>query len=261
MSDEMDDLYDKYEAQRGGDFAPVVSWKKSDTGDGFTGILLPARPVERPDKGYEVRREYKQANPKEGQEAGFTVWPPRNNQEKIKRPVVESEFVTRWPDEDLSEARKVSQNHFTFETGLADGSLLSNQFKDRCAEQDPPVDPKAETRRRIIEQGESLTKGIEAALKKVGGKPLPGQIWTITLASKTPNEYGGETNGFTVAIERPTEATRQVVKEYVEAAKLAAAQAEDEGDPNDKYAGASAADDPWATHAAAKDAPAEEPPF
>lgn len=240
MSDEGyvedDDLYDKYEAQRGGDFAPVVSWKKSDKGDGFTGVLLPARPVERPDKGYEVRREYKQANKVQGTEAGYTVWPPRNNAEGIKRPVVEAEFAKRWPNEDLTKARKVSQNHFTFETGLTDASLLSGQFKDRCAEQDPPVDPKAETRRRVIEQGESLTKQIDVALKKVGGKPVPGQTWKITLADKVPNEHGGETNVFQVEITRPTDETRTVVQAYIEKAKIAAAQAEDEKDPDDKYA-------------------------
>lgn len=243
--DNEDELFDKYEAQSGGgNVAPVISWKKSDRGDSFTGVLLPARPVDRPDKGYETRREYKQANPKENQAAGFTVWPPKNNTEGIKRPVVESEFVTRWPNEDLSKARKVEQYHYTFEAGLTDGSLLSGPYKDRCAEMDPPKDVTKETRRRIIEQGKSLTEEIAKALKPLGGKPVPGQTWKVTLSSKTPNEYGGETNGFTVSITPPTAETRATVAAYVEREKLAAAQAADAENEDDKYAGATSQEEP-----------------
>jgi hypothetical protein len=220
-----------------GDLAPVVSWKKSDPGDSFTGILLPADPVKRPDKGYAIRREYKQANPKEGQEAGYTVWPPKNNPEKIKRPVVESEYVTRWPNEDLAKARKVSQVHFTFETGLTDGSLISAKAKERMVDSDPPKDPNAETRRRVIEQGEDLTNKIAAALKPLGGKPMPGQTWTIGIASRQANDYGGETTIYSVDIKAPTEETRAVVVSYVEAAVAKANAEADAADSSDPYGG------------------------
>jgi hypothetical protein len=239
-----EELFDKYEAQSNTSAAPVVSWKKSDKGDGFTGILLPADPLKRPDKGYAVRREYKQANPKENQLAGYTVWPPKNNVEDISRPVVESEFRKRWPEEDLSKARKVGQYHYTFETGLTDGSLLSGPFRERMAEMDPPVDLATITQRRIIEQGKSLTEEIEAALKTVGKKPVPGQTWAVSIDRKVPNEYGGETTIYKVSITPPTSETRAVVAAYVEAAKVKAAEeaaaigeAEDAA-AGEKYAGA-----------------------
>jgi len=216
--------YDKYEASINTNVAPVVSWKKSDAGDGFTGILLPADPLKRPDKGYAIRREYKQANPKENQAAGFTVWPPKNNVEDISRPVVESEFRKRWPEEDLSEARKVWQYHYTLETGLTDGSLLSGPYRERMKEMDPPVDLATITQRRIIEQGKSLTDEIAAALKPVGRKPVPGQTWSVSIEKKVPNEYGGETSIYKVVITAPTAETRAVVAAYVEAAKAKAAE-------------------------------------
>jgi hypothetical protein len=230
--------YDKYEAQRNTNVAPVVSWKKSDAGDGFTGILLPADPIKRPDKGYAIRREYKAANPKEDQAAGYTVWPPKNNVEKINRPVVESEFVTRWPNEDLSEARKVWQYHYTLETGLTDGSLLSGPFRERMKDMDPPVDLATVTQRRIIEQGKSLTEEIEAALKPVGRKPVPGQTWAVSIDKKVPNEYGGETSIYKVVISPPTAETRAVVTAFIEAAKVKAAEeAAAAGEAEDAAAG------------------------
>lgn len=229
-------LRDKYDQQPRGDFAPVVSWKKSDVGDSVLGILLPDDPIKRPDRGYGVRPEYKQANPKEGQEAGYTYWPPKNNPEKINRPVVESEFVTRWPNVDISKARQVEQYHYTLQTNLMDGTLLSSKYKERCAEAEPPKDPNVETRRRIIEQGESLTKAVAGALKKVGGKPIPGQTWKITLSGKTPNDYGGDTNSFTVEITAPTAETREIVKAYVAAKQQEANEAKDAENENDRYA-------------------------
>lgn len=259
---EDEDLYDPYEQRAMGDLAPVVSWKKSDPGDYFTGVLLPADPVKRPDKGYALKREYKQANPKEGQQAGYTVWPPKNNVEQIKRPVVESEFVTRWPNEDLSKARKVSQVHLTFETGLTDGSLISSQAKERMVENDKQ--PNEETRRRLIEQGEDLTQKIAAALKPVGGKPLPGQTWRVAIKSRVPNDYGGETTIYDVQIAPPTEQTRAVVVAYVEAAVAKANAEADASDPADPYVGGAAkvsapAGDPWA--AGPQAAQTAEPPF
>lgn len=250
MSDEYeDDLYDPYENRGSGNAAPVVSWKFAQKGDKFTGILLPPKPLTLPGKGHEVRREYKQANAKENQAAGYTVWPPKNNADKINRPVVESEFATRWPNEDLDKARKVSQVHFTFETNLKDGTLLSNKFKERCEEADPKVDPKTITKRRVIEQGKDLTEKIAAALKKVGGKPLPGQTWTVGIENRVDNDYGGETTIYFVDIKPPTDETRAVVQAYVDAARAEADEAESVA-AGDKYAGP------------AEDAPSqEEPPF
>jgi hypothetical protein len=248
MSDYDDDLYDKYEAQPGNaNVAPVVSWKKADPGDGFSGILLPALPVDRPDKGYEVRREYKQENKEKGTPAGYTVWPPRGNKEKIKTPVVEAVFAELWPDLDISDpkvVRRVAQNHFTFETGLQDASFLSGRFKERCAEQDPPKDPTKETRRRVIEQGKSLTEQIDKALKRVGGKPLIGQTWHFKLVARTPNDMGGETSSYSVDILAPTAETKAVVTAYIEAEKIKAAEAADADDPDDKYAGIAKTEDP-----------------
>jgi hypothetical protein len=236
-----EDLYDPYEARAAGNLAPVVSWKKSDVGDGFSGILLPGDPLKRPDKAYILRREYKQENKKENQAAGYTVWPPKNNSDNIKRPVVESEFVTRWPGEDLAEARKVSQVHFTFETGLVDGSLISRATTERMKENDK--DPAKETRRRIIEQGKDLTEKIAAALKPLGGKPLPGQTWAFKIADRQSNEYGGETTIYEVKISAPTEETRKVVADYVAAAQQAANDAADAADTSDPYAGGAKKDD------------------
>jgi hypothetical protein len=238
-----EELYDRYEAASTGNLAPVVSWKKADIGDSFTGILLPADPLKRPDKGYAVRREYKQANKKEGQEAGYTVWPPKNNVDKIFRPVVESEFASRWPTEDLSKARKVGQYHYTFETGLHDGSLLSGPYRERLKDMDPPVDPATVTGRRIIEQGKDLTEKIEAALKPVGRKPMPGQIWTVAIENRVGNDYGGETTIYKVTIQAPTQDSRAVVAAHIQAAKdadAAAGEAEDAA-AGEKFAGVSTA--------------------
>lgn len=241
MSDEDEEgLYDPYEARPVGDLAPVVSWKKSDVGDGFTGVLLPAKPVERPDKAYALRQEYKQADKKEGREAGYAVWPPKNNTEGIKRPVSEADYAKNWPDLDVSKARKVSQVHFTFETGLTDGSLISSKTKERMEDSDPPKDPKAETRRRIIEQGADLPKKIAAALKSLGGKPQVGQTWYIGIAAKEANEYDGETTIYKVDIKAPTEESRKVVVAYVESAVAKANAEADAKDPDDPYVGGAA---------------------
>ncbi len=254
MSEFDDDLYDPYENRSSGDLAPVVSWKGAPDGAGFTGILLPPKPLDRPDKGYETRREYKQENKQAGTPAGYTVWPPKNNKQKIVRPVTEEQFQEMWPelwpdgsDDSIKPPRKVSQVHLTFETGLTDGEFISRKTLERMKEDEK--DPASETRRRIIEQGRSLTEEIAAALKKVGGKPVPGQTWDVRLKTRVPNEYDGETRIHTVSISAPTAETRAAVAEYVERAKLAVAQAEDEKDPSDKYASVTTI------------TPQEDPPF
>lgn len=239
MSDFDDDLYDPYENQGSGDYAPVVSWKFARPGDSFTGVLVPPNPLDRPDKGYEVRREYKQPDVKAGESGGFTVWPPKNNREKMIRPVTEAKFAELWPEEDLSEARKVSQVHDTFITTLTDGSFISERTVARMVENEK--DPKNEVRRRLIEQGKDLGEKIQAALKKVGGKPTPGQIWTVGIEKRVPNEYGGDTTIYMVSIQAPTDESRTVVQKYIDEAKARAGAEQDAKDESDPYVGPSAA--------------------
>jgi hypothetical protein len=251
MSDFDDEEYDKYENKASGDHAPVVSWKGAPDGATITGIVLPPKPLDRPDKGYENRREYKQENKQAGTPAGYTVWPPKNNKQKMIRPVTEEQFQELWPDlwpsadNDVRPPRKVWQVHITLQTGLTNGEFISRKTLERMKDAD--VDPATETRRRIIEQGKSLTDEIAAALKKVGGKPIPGQIWEVRLKTRVPNEFDGETRIHEVKVSPPTAETRAVVAEYVAKAKAAADAEADAKDPDDKY-GAPAASQ-------------EEPPF
>ena len=72
MSEYDDDAYDKYADNSSGDFAPVVSWKGIQDGDGFTGVLLPVDPLGDPTRGHEPRREFKQPNDQTNDPGGFT---------------------------------------------------------------------------------------------------------------------------------------------------------------------------------------------
>jgi len=241
MSEYDDDAYDKYADNSSGDFAPVVSWKGIQDGDGFTGVLLPVDPLGDPTKGHEPRREYKQPNEKENEPGGFTRWPPKNNKQKITQPVSEAKFAELWPDLDVNEARKVWQPHFTFETGITDGKFISKKTKNRMVEAEQ--DPNAETRRRLIEQGKDLITKIEAALAKVGRKPQVGQTWRVGISERVENKYGGETTIYTVDIKAPTDESRAVVAKYIADAKAKAAENAPVAE-GDKYATVGSAEEP-----------------
>lgn len=237
-----DDLYDPYaDGNSGAGGAPVISWKYARPGEIFTGVVLPPEPVERPDKGYKMGREYQAGTDADPDDKGFMVWPPKNNSLKQKRPVTEMKFRELWPDEPIPTGRgKVSRVNVTLQTKYVAGEFLSDNAKARMTEDE--VDPASETLRRVIISGGDLTPKIDAALKPLGGKPEPGQAWTIRLASREPNVgRQGSTSRYDVTILGPTDETRKLVADYVVAKQAEANAAADAADESDPYTSAEAA--------------------
>jgi hypothetical protein len=225
MSDFEDDLYDPYE-NSGPAGPPALSWKKADKGDEFTGIVIPPDVFE-PSKGYVARQDISNSGDR-------MVWPPKApgyaakapDPAKPKRPITEEQYA------EIALAlgvdtppRKVSVAHIWFLTDYSKFEYVSGRAKDKMAEQEITIDAGL---RRIIESGAELPKAIKDALAKVGGKPLPGQIWTVKLMGRTANEYGGETSNFVggVTILKPTPESLAKVEAYVASKK---AGADDEG--------------------------------
>lgn len=236
-----DDLYDPYEAQASGGGAPVVSWKYSRPGDTFTGVVVPPD-VARLDKGYKMGREYSQGTDTEPDDTGFMVWPPKNNKEQIKRPVTESKFALNWPHLDVADAQKVSRVNVTLVTTLTSGEFLSDSAKARMEDADPPIDPNTVVDRRVIVSGADLVPKVNAALKAAGGKPLPGQTWTIKLIAREPNVGRlGTTSRYEVTVTAPTEGTKAIVAKWVEIEQARQGALADSQDATDPYVGPAAA--------------------
>ena len=248
MPSEDDELYDPYEAsgQASGVYAPTVSWKFARVGTDtarFTGVLVPPKPVERPTKGHVMRRDYQNGTDTDPDDKGWMVWPPKNNTENINRPVTEKKFRLTWPEESLADAQKVSQVNLSFATTYTNGEFLSDNTVKRMGERDQKVAD--QVLRRIIKTGADLRGKIDAAEKAVGGRPVPGQIWTIELTDRKDNApKKGTTSIFTVTIEPPTPASLAIVEAYIVAEKEKAALAAD-----------AAAGDPYVSGAAPEDVP------
>lgn len=234
-----DDLYDPYEdAGSGSGGAPVISWKYSRPGDAFTGVVIPPLPLERPEKGYKMGREYQNGTDSDPDDKGFLVWPPKNNREKIKRPVTEGRFAELWPDEEMPTGRgRVSRVEVTFATDYAAGEFFSDTMKDRY--EDDEKDPKDEKHRRVVVSSADLRAKVDEALKAYGGKPQPGQRWTVTLSKREPNVgRQGTTSRYTVSIQEPTAETKAIVQAHIDAAKAsanAAADAEEDAGLNPPF--------------------------
>lgn len=249
-----DELYDPWADNAGsgeGAGAPVISWKYSKDGTAFDGIVLPPRPVTHPDQGYQMRREYQDGTDADEKDKGFLVWPPKDNEQDITRPVTERTFIRNWGKEEFDALKPyqiVSRTNVTFLTTYHSGEFLSDNWVKRAKENE--VDPDSEQLRRVIIQGADLEPKVKEALGKLGVPPTPGQRWRITLDQREPNSGGrkGATNRYTVLIAAPTPETLEVVGKYV-----AAEQAKVKANAAD-----AAQSDPWAAGSAAT---GSEPPF
>lgn len=231
-----DDLYDPYESGSGGKPGkPVVSWKKADVGDSVTGIVVPPDAILAPTKGYRVTQEYDN----DAKEKRY--WAPRGYQRDgalYRGPITESQYIAHVGS--LDGARAVTRSEVTLVTDLRNTEFMSGNAKQRLQENGETDDGI----RRVIMDGQSIREAHLAALEAIGAdRPQPGQRWTVTLASQTPNDKQGHTNGFTVKIEAPTPETGKVVAAYIEAQKSAIA----------------AGDDPYT--GGGKPAQTDEPPF
>jgi hypothetical protein len=255
-----DDLYDPYAEGGGPAGAPVVSWKYSRVGDSFTAIVVPPKPLKRPDKGYRMSREYQQGTDTDPDDKGFMVWPPKNNPEKIKRPVTDKKFAELWPDLEVpnlpgpNPKGVVSRTDITFATAFGAGEFISDNAKLRM--QDDETDLATVTDRRVILSSQDLREKANAELKRIraaDGAPQVGQTWTITIAAREPNKgKPGTTTRYEVHIDPPTDETKAVVQAYVDSARAAAGADEDSQDESDPYVG------PAAVKAEAEQKP---PPF
>lgn len=257
MSNENDELYDPW-ADNGpsgeASGAPVISWSGLKAGAMFDGIVLPARPLTHPTQGYEMRREYQDGTDDDPKDKGFLVWPPRDNEQDITRPVTERTFIKTWGKDEfdaLPKSARVSRTNITFLTSYHSGEFLSDNALARMKEAE--IDPNGEQLRRVILSGADLPGKVTEALGKLGVPPTPGQTWRIILDEREPNKGGrkGSTKRHTVLIKEPTPETLEVVAKYV-----AAEQAKVKADAAD-----AAQDDPWATPGTAKAATGSEPPF
>lgn len=271
MSDQFyedDDLADPFERSSGGGGAPVVSWKYvKPNGDKFTGIVLPpvvTGPKPAPTKGYQMRPDWQAGTDQDPDDKGWLVWPPRDNPEKIKRPVTERRHKELWPDVDVTErdsqgkrlVRRVSRTNVTFHTDYTGAEFISEGTLERMKEREE--DPNAETQRRMILNSKDLEDKLAKAFKAIRtDRPQPGQIWTIGIEARVPNVGRlGATTHYSVEVQAPTPASLAVVKAYVEAEQVKASEAEASADPGDPWAAG-----PGSAPAGGKFEQGEEPPF
>jgi hypothetical protein len=235
-----DDLQDPFERGSGGSGAPVVSWKFVKAGgEKFVGVVLPpvvTGPKANISKGYEMKRDWQAGTDMDPDDKGWLVWPPRGNMQKIKRPVTEMKYADLWPDLDISAARKVARTNVTFHTNLTAGEFISEGTMDRMRENE--LDPNAETKRRIILNSRDLESKLLTAFRAIGtDRPQPGQVWTIGIEKRQPNEgRQGSTTLYSVTVTGPTEATMKIVQAHVNAEQAVAGNEGDSGDPDDPWA-------------------------
>lgn len=100
-------------------------------------------------------------------------------------------------------------------TGLTDWAFATDQFKAKAAEDDEMVD---DGQRRLFVRGASMTKGFEAALRKIKAKDVvPGMTVEVELTQRKPipnSKY--KENIFTVTVSAPTEASMAVVAQHAD---------------------------------------------
>lgn len=220
MAEELNDPYDQ-SGEGAGFGKPVISWKKADVGDEITGVTLPPE-IDLPDKGYRLTQEW------DSEARSPKVWAPRGYEIKGKAwrgPVTRDEFDAYLKAEGETEkARPVVRSEVLLQTSFRNFEYVSGPAKARAQEAGEADDGL----RRVILDGQSLREAHLEALKAINpDKPKPevAQTWTVKLASQTPNDKGGHTNGFAVKVAEPTEATRKVVADYIAKAKALAADA------------------------------------
>jgi hypothetical protein len=235
----MAELRDDWDDSEGGAAGPeAVSWKYSDPGDVFTGIILPPAPIAAPKKGYEVKqRRGKGRDKTAGAPQGLLVWPPQSDPNR--GPMTEAEFARAHGDAALKEAQGVPMKVLTVLTNFRAKEFFSGKAKERANENPEFVD---DGLRRYFIDGPDIPTKFNEALKALGQRAtLPGMQFSVRLDKREPNKGGneGETNRFSVKIEMPTPETLAVVDRYVAEAKAAAPAA-------------SLGDDPWATPATPK---------
>lgn len=251
MSDQYNDdgdLYDPY-ATRGPSGPPVVSWKRADVGDAFTGIVLPSDPFTK-DQGYSLKQSYG-AVPWDKEDRGYLFWPPkeaaftRPDGQRYRGPVTRTAWEKFAQREGLETGglRKKSEAHIVFLTEYRKNEFCSGPVRDQRKEEDVTDDGL----RRVIDDHQDMSPKIKDALQALRSRgPQPGQIWTIKLAKRVPNEHGGESNTFMVDILPATPDSMAKVTAWCEAAVKAKETAD------------LASSDPYATAPAGR---SEEPPF
>lgn len=228
-----DDYQDPYERSSGsGGGAPVVSWKfVREGGDKFEAVVVPPD-VEIPTRGYKMRGDYQNGSDDDPDDKGFLVWPPRNNPEKIKRPVTEMRHQSLWPDIDIKArdsqgrriVRPVSRVNVTFETGYKASEFISEDTIKRLKEDE--TDPNSITLRRMILNSKDLEEKLEKAFKAIGtDRPQPGQTWRIGIEERRSNApRKGSTTIHSVEVLAPTPETMKIVEAHVARGKAEAAE-------------------------------------
>jgi hypothetical protein len=232
----MAELRDDWDDSEGGAGGPeAASWKFSKPGDVFTGIVLPPAPLTAPAKGYEVKqRRGKGRDQTAGAPQGLLVWPPQSDDNR--GPMTEAEFARAHGDAALKEAQGVPMKVLTVMTDYRGKEFFSGKAVERALENPEFVD---DGLRRYFIDGPDIPGKFNEALKALGQRAtLPGMRFSVRLDKREPNKGGneGETNRFSVNIEKPTDETLALVAKYVAEAKTTAPAA-------------NVGDDPWATPA------------
>lgn len=220
--------------------APVISWANVKIGTVFAGLVIPGD-LDRPDKGYKMRRDYQSSPTEIDPYKGPKVWPPNDNDQGVKRAVTEAFYRRTWGPLP-TDVGKVSQTHVTLLTEYAAGEFMSDEMIKRIQDADGDPD-NVGLRRVIVESSASLKTAILAALDGIGSPPAAGQYWRVKLVDRKPNDKKGKTNIFDVKIEAPTEDRLAQAKARFDLMVIEAAKKADVADKSD----------PWAN--------TDEPPF
>lgn len=220
MADELQDPYDRQSGSGEGTGKAVLSWVKADVGDEVTGVVVPAD-LAKPAVGYRLSRAWDN-DAREPQ-----VWAPRGyinpaSGKPWKGPVVRSIFDANAGEGE--EARPVVRTEIVLMTNLRNFEFVSRPYLARAREEGLTDDGI----RRFIVDGASAREAHDAAIEALKAldptqdRPKPAQTWKIKLASQSPNDKGGHTNGIAIDATLPTPETKAIVAKYLAEAGEAA---------------------------------------
>ena len=217
----MSDLRDPFAEVTSG--VPSISWADARNGDKFSGVILPVD-LDNPNAPYETtQRTNPQGEP--------LFWNPVKGTGKAM--VTAAELGG-----DASGANPVPQNVFTLATNYRAMEWMSENSKERAEEDEDWTD----TGLRRFHVAGLLIRAYQDGLKAAGVRANQvevGGTLSAKLVKRVSNDFGGKSKIVEITYAKPTDATRKIVADYIEANKSG-----DEGEMSDPFAKANDYDEP-----------------